>query len=137
MAIGHTSGNKSLEHHAVKGCRNHVAMSCSQTTNLLRMRFSAYQQVIGVLPRAASDLLADHDPPVDIASVPGQGDFHRAQVVRASALKAFVSHSVRSRVRRAEASATKAQDRFEVGEVVYILRKGAYNKYYRLGPGII
>eukprot|EP00971_Amphidinium_carterae_P280152 5561133-Amphidinium_carterae.1 len=103
-----------------------------------RSGFTPFQRVIGVLPRAAVDLLADHDPPAEIASVSGQGtDFHRAQEVRTAALKAFVSHSVRLRVRRAEATHTKPQDNFAVGEVVYILRKGAYNKYYRLGPGKI
>eukprot|EP00971_Amphidinium_carterae_P252221 5007471-Amphidinium_carterae.4 len=99
--------------------------------------YTPYQRVAGVLPRAALDLLSDKDPLEELSSIPGEGDFERAQQVRAAALRAFVNHSVRPRVRRAEAAHTKVSERFTPGEVMYLLRKGAYNKYYRWGPGTV
>eukprot|EP00971_Amphidinium_carterae_P348362 6490448-Amphidinium_carterae.1 len=105
-----------------------------------RSGFTPYQRVTGCLPRASTDLLAVDDPPEEVSSVFGEGNtssFERAQQVRAAALRAFISHSVKLRVRRAEATHTKTQERFQPGEAVYILRKGTFNRSHRLGPGTV
>eukprot|EP00971_Amphidinium_carterae_P347809 6490006-Amphidinium_carterae.1 len=69
-----------------------------------RSGYSPAQRVMGQSPVYPDDLLSDRHPDADVMAVDGSVTFERTMAVRAAALRAFVSHSVKQRLSRAAAA---------------------------------
>eukprot|EP00971_Amphidinium_carterae_P054288 1069486-Amphidinium_carterae.1 len=102
-----------------------------------RSGYTPAQRVFGQNPVYPEELLSDKNPDAEIMSIDGGISYSRSMEIRAAALRAFVSHSVKQRLTRAAAAKTKTQERFNVGEVVFILRQPRTGPPHRLGPGTI
>eukprot|EP00971_Amphidinium_carterae_P332106 6466089-Amphidinium_carterae.1 len=113
------------------------SVTCAHNRFYDRSGYSPAQRVMGQNPVFPDDLMSDRHPDSEAMAIEGNITYGRQMAVRAAALRAFVSHSVKQRLSRAAAAQTRNQERFEAGDVVFILRQPRVGAPHRLGPGTV
>eukprot|EP00971_Amphidinium_carterae_P121859 2413179-Amphidinium_carterae.4 len=102
-----------------------------------RSGYSADQRVFGTSTRFPRDMLSDELIDADALALDTKGDMVRATTLRAAALSSLFKLEAKTRLERAAAAKLQTYDDIKTGDWVFVLRRNAFGRTWRQGPGIV
>eukprot|EP00971_Amphidinium_carterae_P352945 6492779-Amphidinium_carterae.1 len=84
-----------------------------------------------------SDLVSDQQLDSDVLALGTKRQFQKSQKLRLAARQAFFKYATTTRVQRAAKAAIVQQPRFSSGDTVFVMRRGAFGRTWREGPGAV